>query len=122
MRENIVVQKSYDFSLKIVRLYKDLIEKKKDYVISRQILRSGTAIGSNVEEAIGGQSKKDFVAKLSIAYKEARETHYWLRILRDSDFMEKEQAEEFLKDCDELMRIIGSIQKTIKSQLSLQNS
>ncbi len=122
MRENIILQKSYDFSLKIVKLYKELIEKKKDYVISRQILRSGTAIGSNVEEAIGGQSKKDFVAKLSIAYKEARETHYWLRILRDSDFIGKEQAEEFLKDCDELMRIIGSIQKTIKSQTPIRNS
>ncbi len=122
MRQNIILQKSYDFSLKIVRLYKDLIENKKDYVISRQILRSGTSIGSNVEEAIGGQSKKDFVSKLSIAYKEARETHYWLRILRDSDFIRKEQAEEFLNDCDELMRIIGSIQKTLKSQIVIPNS
>lgn len=117
MRENVILQKSYDFSLKIVKLYQDLIKEKKDYVIFRQILRSGTAIGSNIEEAIGGQSKKDFISKFSIAYKEARETHYWLRILRDSNFIGDETAKKLLLDCEELIKIITSIQKTAKSKL-----
>lgn len=76
MRENVIQKKSYAFSLKIILAYKDLIEQKKEYVLSRQLLRSGTSVGANVEEAIGGQSEKDFLSKIAIAYKEAGETHY----------------------------------------------
>ncbi len=81
--DNVVVEKSYKFALRIVKLYKHLCEEKKEFVLAKQVLRCGTSIGANVEEALGGQSDKDFVAKLSVAYKEARETHYWLRLLRD---------------------------------------
>jgi four helix bundle protein len=78
------------------------------------LLRSGTSIGANIEEAIGGQSKRDFFAKLTISYKEARETHYWLRLLMQSKILEKERGKPLLKSCEELLRIIGSIQKTMR--------
>jgi conserved hypothetical protein TIGR02436 len=84
--------------------------------LSKQILRSGTSIGANIEEAIGAQSEKDFYAKLSIAYKEARETHYWLRLLRDSELLNNEEESSMLDDCEELLKIIGSIQKSLKNK------
>jgi four helix bundle protein len=84
--------------------------------LSKQLLRSGTSVGANVEEAIGGQSEKDFFAKLTIAYKEARETHYWVRLLTDTEFITKEESESLLFDIEELLRIIGSIQKTLRSK------
>lgn len=116
MKENIIQQKSYKFALRIVNLYKYLILNKKEYILSRQILRSGTSIGANVEEAIGGQSIKDFAAKLSVAYKEARETMYWIRILRDAEFINIVSADSLLFDCEELCKIIGKIQITIKNK------
>ena len=114
-KENPARDKSYDFALRIIKLYKYLIEEKKEYVLSKQILRSDTSIGANVEEAIGGQSRKDFLAKISIAYKETRESHYWLRLLSDSSFLDKEVAQSLLSDCEELLKIFGSIQKTTKN-------
>lgn len=114
MKENIIQKKSYSYTLRIVSLYKELIENKKEFVLSKQILRSGTSIGSNVEEAIGGQSRKDFLAKLSIAYKEARETHYWIRILLDSGYIDNVYAKSLISDCEEILRIIGSIQMTVR--------
>ncbi len=84
-------------------------------MLSRQLLRSGTSIGANVEEAIGGQSKRDFIAKLSISYKEARETHYRLRLLGDAEIMENSLHQSMLADCDEILKIIGSILKTAKA-------
>ncbi len=86
-KDNIIQEKSYDFAVKIVKLYKRLSQEKKEFVLSKQLLRSGTSIGANIEEAIGGQSRKDFYAKLTIAYKEARETHYWIRLLKDTSFL-----------------------------------
>lgn len=83
--------------------------------MSKQLLRCGTSIGANIEEAIGGQSSKDFFAKLTISYKEARETHYWIRLLKDTSYLSLEEADSLLKDVDELLRIIGSIQKTIRN-------
>lgn len=80
------------------------------------MLRSGTSIGANVEEAIGGQSENDFYAKMSIAYKEARETHYWIRLLRDSGYIDPNHADSLLHDCLEIQKIIGSIQKTLKNK------
>ena len=118
MKENIIQTKSYEFALKIVKLHKILIENKKEFVLSKQLLRSGTSIGANIEEAIGGQSEKDFYAKLTISYKEARETKYWIRLLKDSEYLDKEIANDFLNDIEELLRIIGSIQKTLKSKNS----
>jgi four helix bundle protein len=85
-KENIVVKKSYAFALSVIQLYKQLVEKK-EYVLSKQILRSGTSVGANINEAISGESKKDFIHKLGISVKEARETSYWLNLLKDSDYI-----------------------------------
>lgn len=112
---NLVVEKSYDFSVRIAKLYRFLCEKKKENVLSRQILRSGTSIGANVEEAIGGVSRKDFLNKLSIANKEARETNYWLRILRDIEYLNQNMFDSLIKDCDEVTRIIFSIIRTSRN-------
>jgi four helix bundle protein len=116
--ENLVQEKSYRFALRIISLYKYLVAHG-EFVLSKQILRSGTSIGANVEEAIGCHSSKDFLAKFSIVYKEARETHYWLRLLKDSRYLDEKQAGSMLTDCDRLLRIIGSIQKTLKSKQSI---
>lgn len=113
---NIIQQKSYAFALRTIKLYKYLCDNKKEFVLSKQILRSGTSIGANIEEAIGAQSARDFYAKLSIAYKEARETHYWLRLLRDSEWLTDEEILSILADCEELLKIIGSIQKALKNK------
>lgn len=109
MKENIVKEKSYDFSLRIIKLYRYLIDKEKEFVLSKQILKCGTSIGANIEEAIGGQSKKDFISKICIAYKEARECHYWIRLLRDSSFIDNTSATSLLNDCDELVKLTGKI-------------
>ena len=114
--DNVVREKSYAFALRIVKLYKHLVEKKKEYVLSKQVLRSGTSIGANVEEALGGQSEKDFFAKMTIAYKEARETDYWLRLLRDSGFLTETEASSILTDCEELLKLLGSILKTLREK------
>ncbi|UMB61034.1 four helix bundle protein [Lutibacter sp. A80] len=115
MKENVVQIKSYAFAIKIVNICKFLQTEKKEYILSKQLLRSGTSIGANIEEAIGGQSRKDFFAKLTISYKEARETKYWIRLLTDTNYLTKEQREPLLNDIEELLRIIGSIQKTIRN-------
>jgi four helix bundle protein len=114
-KENVVQTKSYDFAIRIVKVYKYLCEEKKEFILSKQLLRSGTSIGANIEEAIGGQSKKDFFAKLTISYKEARETKYWIRLLTDTDYLSNGESESLLEDIDELLKIIGSIQKTIRN-------
>ncbi len=118
MKDNLVRDKSYAFAIRIVKLYKYLGDEKKEFILSKQLLRSGTSIGANIEEAIGGQSEKDFSAKLTIAYKETRETHYWIRLLTDTDYLTKEQSESLLINVEELLKIIGSIQKTMKNKLN----
>lgn len=118
MKENIIQIKNYAFAVRIVKVYQHLCEEKKEYVLSKQLLRSGTSIGANIEEAIGGQSGKDFYAKLTIAYKEARETHYWIRLLTDTNYLSKEENKSLLYDIDELLKIIGSIQKTLRANNS----
>jgi four helix bundle protein len=112
---NIIQQKSFAFAIRIVNLYKFLITEKKEYVLSKQLLRSGTSVGANIEESIGGQSDKDFLSKISIAYKEARESVYWLKLLQATDYLSEEQADSLLKDAEELCKIIGKIQITIKT-------
>ncbi len=113
MKNNVIKEKSYSFALKIIDVYKYLIFEKKEYVLSKQLLKSGTSIGANVEEALGGQSRKDFFSKMMIAYKEARESHYWLRLIKDSNLMENNVVELYLNDCNELLKIMGSIRKTM---------
>ena len=113
MEENIILSKTYKFALRIIELYKYLCEEKKEYTLSRQILRSGTSIGANSEEAAGSISKKDFRAKFFIAYKEAREAHYWIRLLKDSGFLEPKLANSLLMDLDEILKILGAILKTV---------
>ncbi|MDD5362168.1 MAG: four helix bundle protein [Ignavibacteria bacterium] len=112
MKENVVLDKFYNFSVWIVRLYQYLCNKKKEHNLSKQILRSGTSVGANVEEAIGGVSKKDFLNKLSIANKEVRETSFWLRILKDTGYINQVMFDSVYKDCDEVSRIIFSIIRT----------
>jgi len=119
--DNIVQSKTYSFAVRIVKVYQYLSHEKKEFILSKQLLRSGTSIGANVEEAIGGQSRKDFFAKLTIAYKEARETHYWIRLLTDTSYISKEQSQSLLSDIEEILKIIGSIQKSIRNSTT-QNS
>ena len=118
MKENIIRDKSYVFAIRIVNLYKYLAFEKKEYILSKQVLRSGTSIGANIEESIGGSSNKDFLSKIAISYKEARETKYWIRLLRDTNFIKKEAANSLLTDCEELVRIMGKIQVTMKDKIN----
>ena len=112
---NVVQEKSYKFALDIVRLCSSLMGEKREFVLSKRLLKSGTSIGANVEEAIGAQTRKDFYSKLNVAYKEARETHYWLRLLRDAGPLEQIDTIKMLNECEELLKIIGSILKTLRS-------
>ena len=114
--DNIVQQKSFSFVIRIINLYKYLSQEKKEFVLSKQVLRSGTSIGANVEEAIGGLSKADFIARLGIAYKESRETAYWLKLLVETDYITRTEFESIFEDIDELLKIIGSIIKTSKNE------
>jgi len=109
--DNPVREKSFAFAVRIVRLYKHLVDEKKEYVLFKQLLKSGTSIGANVEEGIGGISRKDFRAKLSIAYKEARETKYWLRLLYATDYIDENAFNSMIKDCEELLKILYVIVK-----------
>jgi len=115
---NVILEKSYALALRMVELYKYLMEEKKEFVLSKQILRSGTSIGANVEEAIGAQSDKDFLSKMSVAYKEARETKYWLRLLNDSEYLEEKEAQSLFQDIEEVLKLLGAIQKTMKRKLT----
>ena len=116
MKENIALDKSYALALKIVKLYLSL-KNQNEFELSRQILKSGTSIAANIEEAVGGQSERDFLAKIGIAYRECRETMFWLRLLRDSELINSIEANELMIDLDELLRIIGSIKKTMTQKL-----
>lgn len=114
---NVVQEKSFQFAIRIINLYKYLCDERREYVLSKQILRSGTSIGANVEEAIGAQSKKDFLHKISIAYKEARETLYWLKLLKETEYISHDQYLSIDSDLEELLKLLGSIQKTTKASL-----
>ena len=110
--DNLIVAKSYSFAVRCVKLYKFLCEEKHDYVIGKQLLRSGTSVGANVKEAIRGVSKADFRAKMSIALKEASETEFWIEILRDTDYITTQQADSMLTDCVELLKLLMTIVKS----------
>jgi four helix bundle protein len=113
---SIIGKKSYAFALEIVALYKYLIDEKKEYVLSKQVLRSGTSIGANVNEALSGQSKRDFVHKLSISLKEAKETSYWLNLLKDSNYISSDSFNKLNESCNEVLKILSSIIITTKEK------
>jgi four helix bundle protein len=110
-QSNIIKEKTYKFSLNIIRLYKELYERK-EFILSKQLVRSGTSIGANVEEAIAAQSRKDFISKMAISSKEARETNYWLRLLRDSQLREDIDYSYLIRESEEIIKILTSIVKT----------
>jgi four helix bundle protein len=116
MKDNLVRDKSYQFALRVVSLYRVLIEQKKEFVLSKQMVRAGTSIGANVEEATAGQSRADFLSKMSIASKEARECHYWLRLLRDAGYVTEQEAQPILEEVSSLVRILTSIVKSTRER------
>ena len=114
--DNIIEEKSFKFAVRIVRLYKYLTEKKKEGILSKQLLRSGTSIGANVSEAQQAQSGADFISKMSIALKETTETKYWIRLLYEAECLKEEESKSILNDCIELEKMLVSIVKTSKKQ------
>ena len=113
--KNVIENKSFGFAVRIVKLYKYLCDKKKEYVLSKQLLRSGTSIGANVAEAQQAQSKADFISKISIALKETTETKYWLKLLNATDFLSDNEIKTILADCVEIEKILTSILKSSKN-------
>ena len=113
---SIIDKKSYLFALEIIAIYKTLIAHKKEFVLSKQLLRCGTSIGANVHEALGSESKRDFIHKLSIALKEAKETSYWVHLLKDSDYISIQQFDGLNNNCKELIKILSSIILTMKQK------
>lgn len=118
MKNNVIKEKTYAFALRIVRL-SQFLRELREYELAGQVLRAGTSIGANVEEALAGVSRADFVAKMSIASKEARECHYWLRILRDSKIVPAKKIDPLISECEEILRLLTAIVKTSQSS---QNS
>jgi len=115
MKDNPLRDKSYQFAIRIVKLSQYLQRDKKEFVLSKQVLRSGTAVGALIREAEFGQSKPDFISKMSIALKEANETEYWLSLLKDTDFISENQFVSLQSDCMELIAMLVSTVKTSKS-------
>lgn len=115
-KRNIIRDKTYKFSLDIIVLYKKLREQN-EFIISKQVVRSGTSIGANVEEAAAGQSRKDFISKMAISSKEARETNYWLRLLRDSQLCKGIDYTNLIKESEEIIKILTSIVKTAQKEI-----
>jgi four helix bundle protein len=108
-KKNPVLEKSFAFAVRIVKLYKYMIDEKREYTLSKQILRSGTSVGANIEEALGGYSKKDFRAKMGISYKEIRETKYWSKLLKETAYLEESQFESLYAEADKLGKMLFSI-------------
>lgn len=115
-KENIILEKTFSFSIRIVKLYKHLVKNYKEYDLFRQLLRSGTSIGANMEEAQGVYSKKEFLSKVAIAYKEARETRYWIRLLHSTSYITTEEFDSLEVDIEEIIKIITSIQVSVKKK------
>lgn len=114
--DNVIENKSFQFAIRIVRLYKFLCEEKKEYILSKQLLRAGTSIGANVTESQQAQSKPDFVSKISIALKEASETKYWIKLLGATEYLSENQTKATLDDCVEIEKILVTILKSAKNQ------
>ena len=111
---NPVLEKSKAFAIRIIRLYQYLTTEKKEYILSKQILKSGTSIGANIRESVRAQSTADFQAKMQISLKEADETEYWLELLKETDYITGKAAESLLADCEELIKLVVAIVKTSK--------
>ena len=116
MKHSILKDKSKAFALRVIRLYKFLCEEKKEYILSKQLLRSGTSIGANIAEAFYGQSEADFVSKLSIAQKETGETMYWLELLHESEYLRQNEYDIIYSDAEELIKLLTSSIKTVKEK------
>ena len=115
MREdNVVAQKSMELAVRVVKLYGYLCEEKREYVMSKQLLRSGTSVGANIREAIYGESRKDFLHKMSIALKEASETEYWLELLNKTEYLTNEQYQSIQGDCKEVAKLLTAITRSAK--------
>lgn len=114
--DNVIENKGFQFAIRIVRLYKFLCEEKKEYILSKQLLRAGTSIGANVTESQQAQSKPDFVSKISIALKEASETKYWIKLLGATEYLSENQTKSILDDCVEIEKILVTILKSAKNQ------
>ncbi len=112
--KNVIEEKSFRFAIRTVNLYRYLTENKKEYILSKQLLRCGTSIGANVSEAERGQSRADFYAKMNIALKEANETEYWLRLLQATNYLNDSECDSILKDINEVISILVAITKTAK--------
>lgn len=110
-------QKSFNFSIRVVNLYKYLCDEKKEYVLSKQLLRSGTSIGANIREGLEGQSDRDFISKFSISLKEAVETEYWIDLLAATDYLSSKMKESLLSELEEIIKILTSSIKTVKKRL-----
>lgn len=119
MKESIGYDKAFKFSIRIVKLYHYLCKEKKEYILSKQILRSGTSIGANMKEALYAQSKKDYISKMHIALKEASETDYWIELLKATDYIDEKMYKSISEDCIELIKILISTIKTSKANLGL---
>jgi len=117
MAQSVIKEKAFKFSVKIVNTMRALSAEKKEFDITRQLLRSGTSIGANVYEGGNAESKKDFIHKHSISLKEAHETHYWIRLLMETDLLDRNIGEDLKTDCDELIRILSAIIRSAKSSL-----
>ncbi|MDD6276671.1 MAG: four helix bundle protein [Clostridia bacterium] len=115
MKENILIDKSIDFAARIIKLCKYLEETKKEHIISKQLIRSGTSIGANINEAQYGNSKADFISKLHISLKETAETEYWLRLLFKSEYVEEKMFDSIISDCIELKKLLIASLNTAKS-------
>jgi four helix bundle protein len=109
--DNIIKDKSFQFAIRIVKLYQFLTDKKKEYILSKQLLRSGTSIGANIREGINAPTKKDFTYKLNISLKEASETEYWLELLMETNYLTKTEYNSIVKDCTEIIKILTAIIK-----------
>ena len=115
MKENILRDKSLVFAIRIVNLYKYLCKEKKEYVMSKQVLKSGTSIGANIAESKCAVSRKEFLVKTYIAFKECSETKFWLELLQKTDFISMEEYNSIIGDCDELYRLLSAITKTLRN-------
>lgn len=117
-KDNIVAAKSYAFALRIIKLYKYLVSEQKEYVLSKQVLRSGTSVGALIKEAEHAQSKKNFINKMNIALKEANETEYWLMLLKDSGYIDEKSYNSIYPDIVEILKLLISIVKSTKEKLN----
>lgn len=120
MKNSIVKDKSFAFAVRIVKLYQHISENKKEFILSKQLVRSGTSIGANINEALQGSSKRDFINKMNISLKEAQETEYWLRLLHETNYLSEREFQSIYDDSVELLKMLTSIVKTSRENKSAE--